>query len=136
MSGSGWLPNSIVTFTFSSPEGTALGSARVDAGGSFSAQVAIPADAAAGSHRLVVTGTVADGSQGSVELLLTVLGSDGSDGSGRSDRSGGSGARGGGGVASTGLNTLGAGVLGLVLLTGGVTVVVSSGRRGRAGGHG
>lgn len=129
VSGDGWLPNSTVTFTFFS-EATGLGSAPVDADGSFSAQVTIPADADPGPHRLVTTGTSAAGTPASVELQLTVLGSDGSGGSG-GDGSVGSGS--GGGLAFTGLNTLGAGLLGLGLLAVGATALGLSRRRRRAG---
>lgn len=73
VAGDGWLPNSQVTFTFFS-DPVVLGTAQVDATGSFSSQVTIPADARPGPHTLRTSGLAANGQPASVDLRIVVTG--------------------------------------------------------------
>ena len=70
---SGWQPGSTVTATmYSTP--VRLGEVQVDASGEFVTQFQVPANAANGSHRLELTGIVADGQPAVVNLAITVTG--------------------------------------------------------------
>jgi hypothetical protein len=73
VSGSGWLPNSVVDLTlFSAP--TPLGSANVDGDGEFGKLVKIPAGTALGQHFIRVQGTAANGQPDTVSAPLQVVG--------------------------------------------------------------
>jgi hypothetical protein len=73
VSGDNWKPGSTVHFTLQ-PEGIDLGSATVDAGGSFSTVVTIPDSVEAGSHSITCSGIDVEGNAVSRNNTIQVLG--------------------------------------------------------------
>jgi hypothetical protein len=73
ITGDHWQAGSTVTFTLQ-PEGTNLGSATVDANGSFSATVTIPAGIRPGSHSIECSGIDVQGHTFSPNSTIQVLG--------------------------------------------------------------
>lgn len=115
VSGTGWLPDSIVTFTlFSDP--VELGTAQVAADTSFSAELEIPSSVAPGTHTLRVSGTGANGEPRVEELTIEVVAS----------------AAGRAALATTGGElTVGVGLAAALVVAGGVALVVARRRRNR-----
>lgn len=79
--GSGWLPGSLTNLQFQSAP-VSLGSAQVNAQGSFSKVVSIPSNASPGQHSIVVSGTASNGQADSVFVPVQVLGPGGGGGGG------------------------------------------------------
>jgi LPXTG-motif cell wall-anchored protein len=71
LSGNGWKAGSTVTLTLNSTP-VALGTATVDASGAFTKTVTIPADTAAGTHTITVSGTDPAGAPRTVSVTITV----------------------------------------------------------------
>lgn len=68
---SGWQADSSVSLTlFSDP--VSLGSVTADSSGAFSTTVTIPSGTAAGAHRIVLSGTDANGNAATQEIAITV----------------------------------------------------------------
>jgi hypothetical protein len=74
VSGGGFAPNQPLQVTYSDPP-TSLGTAVSDPGGNFSIQVTIPANAAAGQGRIIVSGPAPRGGTHQVIATVTVAGS-------------------------------------------------------------
>jgi hypothetical protein len=72
LSGTGWLPGSVVNiFLFSTP--VLLGTSTVDEQGSFTTTVRLPADTEPGGHTLVMTGLDEDGLPRKVSIPINVV---------------------------------------------------------------
>lgn len=107
-----WEPGSSVTLAFLS-EPVALGTATVDADGSFSRTVTIPANASLGEHRIRAIGTDASGAAATRFVRLQVVAG-----------------RAGGGLPVTGLALAALLALALALLASGGSLVVAANRVG------
>jgi hypothetical protein len=73
VTGDNWQAGSTVTFTLQ-PEGINLGSTTVDANGSFSVVLTIPANVQAGAHSIVCSGIDVEGNNVSRGTTVQILG--------------------------------------------------------------
>lgn len=121
VSGEGWLAGSEVELELRS-DPVSLGTAKVNAEGSFSTGVTIPSSVPAGDHTLVVTGIDANGEPRVEQLAVVVAASSGGDPLASADDTSSDG------LAYTGMDfTLGTAAL-IALLTAGA-VAFGIGRR-------